>query len=83
MVHADKERIIQIITNLLSNVIKFTQEGIIIVKSQISSEQQSVMVEVKDPGTGISMEIYPKLFSKFATKSEKAPVLGCSFAITL
>ena len=38
--------------------------------------QQEVIVSVKNTGTGIYAEIYRRLFSKFATKSEKGTGLG-------
>ena len=35
-----------------------------------------MVIKVKDTGIGISPEIYPKLFTKFATKSDKGTGLG-------
>jgi signal transduction histidine kinase len=68
-VEADRERLIQVISNLLDNAIKFTKEGTI---SIITEEKDSkVVVSVKDTGTGIDPEILPRLFSKFASKSER------------
>jgi signal transduction histidine kinase len=73
VIEADKHRIIQVIYNLLSNSFKFTQEGIILVttrKDNTNSGNQ-VIVSVKDTGTGIGPEILPRLFTKFATKSNR------------
>ena len=68
-VEADRGRLIQVISNLLDNAIKFTKEGTI---SIITEEKDSqVVVSVKDTGTGIDPEIFPRLFSKFVTKSER------------
>jgi signal transduction histidine kinase len=68
-VEADRGRLIQVISNLLDNAIKFTKEGTI---SIITEEKDSqVIVSVKDTGTGIDPEILPRLFSKFVTKSER------------
>jgi signal transduction histidine kinase len=68
-VEADRGRLIQVISNLLDNAIKFTKEGTI---SIITEEKDSkVVVSVKDTGTGIDPEILPRLFSKFASKSER------------
>ena len=73
-VSADKERITQVISNLLNNALKFTDEGYI----SISAEKRGkdVRVTVKDTGVGIDQEILPRLFSKFVTKSEKGTGLG-------
>jgi signal transduction histidine kinase len=67
-VEADKERITQVIDNLLNNAIKFTKEGTIFVLVQGKDGQ--AIVNIKDEGQGIDTSILPKLFTKFATKSE-------------
>lgn len=74
IIEADKERIFQVISNLLSNALKFTKEGSIAVT--IEKVQKEVIVKVKDSGSGIDREIFPKLFEKFASKSEKGTGLG-------
>ena len=71
----DKGRLIQVITNLLGNALKFTKEGQITVTLTRDNNNQ-VKIIVKDSGTGIDEEIYPRLFSKFATKSEEGTGLG-------
>ena len=69
VVEADRSRLTQVISNLLSNSIKFTNsEGSISVRSE--KKDSHVIVSVKDTGTGIDPEIMPKLFTKFATKSQ-------------
>jgi two-component system sensor histidine kinase VicK len=74
IVEADKERIFQVLSNLLSNALKFTNEGSISVTTE--KLENEVIVKVKDSGSGIDLEILPKLFEKFATKSEKGTGLG-------
>jgi signal transduction histidine kinase len=79
VVYADKERISQVVNNLLSNAIKFTHkrgEGDIYLMTKKNNDDNSVIVTVKDTGTGIDPEIMPRLFTKFATKSEKGTGLG-------
>ena len=73
-VEADKARLIQVISNLLSNAIKFTKEGRIIIATQKKDTQ--VIVSVKDTGSGIDPQIFPKLFTKFASKSYQGTGLG-------
>ena len=68
-VEADRGRLIQVISNLLDNAIKFTKEGTISIITEEKDTQ--VIVSVKDTGTGIDPEILPRLFSKFVTKSER------------
>jgi two-component system, OmpR family, sensor histidine kinase VicK len=71
---ADKGRISQVISNLLSNALKFTREGIISITSEKKDGQ--IVVSIKDTGTGIHPEIMPRLFSRFATKSQSGTGLG-------
>ncbi len=71
---ADKERISQVLSNLLSNALKFTQKGSIEVTTE--KLENEVIVKVRDSGSGIDREIFPKLFEKFASKSEKGTGLG-------
>lgn len=73
-IHGDKERINQVVSNLLSNALKFTCEGFI--KIKIENANNSVIVSVEDSGSGIHPEIFPRLFCKFATKSDKGTGLG-------
>ena len=81
IIEADRERLNQVISNLLVNAIKFTKEGTISISEQENivskdSNIREVIVIVKDSGSGIDTEIAPKLFSKFATTSGKGTGLG-------
>jgi len=73
-VSGDKMRLSQVMLNLLDNAGKFTKRGSITITTEIKSDR--VQVTIKDTGTGIHPEIYPKLFSKFATKSDRGTGLG-------
>jgi signal transduction histidine kinase len=74
MVKGDRERIQQVMSNLINNALRFTKEGAIIVKTQ--SIDGLAQITVKDTGSGIDPEIMPRLFEKFVTKSEKGTGLG-------
>ena len=74
IVNADKDRILQVLSNLLSNALKFTKEGSIAVTTE--KVENEVIVKVKDSGSGIDREIFPKLFERFVSKSEKGTGLG-------
>ena len=69
LIEADKVRITQVIDNLVSNALKFTKEGTISLSVESNDKRQAV-VSVKDSGQGIDPSMLPKLFTKFATKSE-------------
>jgi signal transduction histidine kinase len=78
MIEGDRERILQVISNLLSNAIKFTEEGEVVVV--LDQKDGQTIVSVRDTGSGIAPEIYPNLFTKFTTKSEKGTGLGLFIA---
>jgi signal transduction histidine kinase len=74
-VYADKERIMQVLGNLLSNALKFTKQGTITIHSEQSDKSQ-LTVKVTDTGIGIDPALLLRLFTKFATKSDKGTGLG-------
>ena len=84
IVQIDKTKIFEVISNLLTNAIKFTDDsGTILITSEIAEndnddikEKEEALVKVKDTGKGIDPEIIPRLFTKFATKSEQGTGLG-------
>jgi signal transduction histidine kinase len=86
IVESDRNRLIQVVTNLLNNAIKFTNEGIITVtverKKDDNSNNNEIVVSIKDTGTGIDAEILPKLFTKFATKSKAEGGTGLGLFIS-
>jgi signal transduction histidine kinase len=76
IVEADRDRISQVIHNLLDNALKFTtthynQTIFVIVdkKKEGVKEKKVVIVSVKDTGEGIPEKILPKLFSKFSNSN--------------
>lgn len=80
-IDADRDRITQVISNLLANAIKFTskrKDGVISVSAERkkNSSQEEVIVSIKDTGEGINPEIQPRLFTKFATASFSGTGLG-------
>ena len=72
LVNADKYRISQVISNLLHNAMKFTNNGNTIninIKQENVHGIDEVIVRIIDTGIGIDSEIFPRLFTKFATNS--------------
>jgi signal transduction histidine kinase len=63
-----------VISNLLNNAIKFTEEGQITITAK--KRDNEAIISVKDTGTGIHPEVFSKLFSKFVSKSYQGTGLG-------
>jgi signal transduction histidine kinase len=84
-IDADKDRITQVVSNLLNNSMKSIEEEqeqqedeaerVISIVTQIRGNSELV-VSVSDNGKGIDSEIMPRLFTKFATKSFDGTGLG-------
>ncbi|MFY9965436.1 MAG: HAMP domain-containing sensor histidine kinase [Nitrososphaeraceae archaeon] len=88
-VRADRLRITQVMTNLVGNAIKFSNEGDTVTvsvseennmqnfkKNENSEGNRVLLIRVEDTGKGIDPEIMPRLFKKFASKSDKGMGLG-------
>jgi two-component system, OmpR family, sensor histidine kinase VicK len=75
IIEGDKGRISQVVFNLLSNAIKFTEEhGSVVISTEERKEEGErffVVILIKDTGIGIDPAILPRLFTKFASKSER------------
>lgn len=63
LVHADQDRVLQVLANLIGNAIKFTDTGGITVRAR--QEADKVKIQVVDTGIGISMENQNQIFKKF------------------
>ncbi|WP_298916822.1 ATP-binding protein [uncultured Nostoc sp.] len=64
-VFADKIKVRQVMTNLLDNAFKFTDEGQIHVRAVVDSTGTMAQISVRDTGIGIEMENSEQLFSPF------------------
>lgn len=82
VIKSDKEKITQIIYNLVDNAIKYGPEGQTITITVTKPEKNRVKVEVIDRGQGIAPELQEKLFTKFSqlepslTRSQEGTGLG-------
>ena len=65
IVNADKERILQVLTNLVVNSIKYGKEGGYTEVKVEEYDKDSIIVRVKDNGEGIEEEHLPRLFERF------------------
>jgi signal transduction histidine kinase len=83
-VHCDRDRITQVLNNLVNNAIKFTETGSILISTRKNGN--SIVVCVKDTGVGIKPEDIDKLFQSFSQvltgKDRKAGGTGLGLAIS-
>lgn len=77
----DKLRLTQVITNFLSNAIKFTQEGYILIGYEYREKERSVHIFVKDTGIGIPKEKQDAVFNRFTKLDEFAKGTGLGLSI--
>ncbi len=78
-VYADRNRLAQVISNLLNNALKFTSEGFVMITIDKKTDNNShdiAIINVCDSGSGVDPEIMPRLFTKFSSKSFSGTGLG-------
>ncbi len=73
MIKADKNKIIQVISNLLNNATRFAHSRIDI---YLTNELSNLLCSVKDDGVGIDDLILPHIFKRYVTKSSQGLGLG-------
>jgi signal transduction histidine kinase len=73
-IFADRYRITQVISNIINNAIKFTDQGVISIIGNVNDKELSV--QISDTGKGIDGEIVSRLFDKFVSRSEQGTGLG-------
>ena len=79
-VHSDSKRLMQVLSNFLTNAVKFTDTGSITISYIVQNDE--VTVSVTDTGTGISAEHCNNIFSRFARVNESRPGAGLGLSIS-
>src|SRR6185369_10229004 len=69
---SDRLRLRQILINLVSNAVKFTEQGSVQIVARFIAERSLLEVEVIDTGIGIRSEMYERLFEPFAQADASA-----------
>ncbi len=62
-IRADMEKLMEVVTNLVDNAIKYTKQGGVTVR--LLQDGQEIQLSVEDTGIGIAKEDQPKIFEKF------------------
>ncbi|MFO0597199.1 MAG: ATP-binding protein [Myxococcaceae bacterium] len=82
----DALRLMQVISNLVSNAIKFTQRGGVTVVVQTTphgAEQVKLVIEVRDTGPGLSSDELKQLFKPFSRLARDANVKGTGLGLSI
>lgn len=78
----DREKMQQVLTNLISNAMDFTDNGTITVSIEEKSDsEESIWVKVSDTGKGLDSSIMKNLFQKFVTGQNKTKGTGLGLFI--
>jgi len=85
MIQADPLRLNQILTNLISNAVKFTEKGHVSVRAKQDNDEW-MRIEVEDTGVGIDPENLEAIFEEFrqadGSSTRRAEGTGLGLAIT-
>jgi signal transduction histidine kinase len=80
----DRERVVQLLTNLVGNALKFTPRGGG-VSVRLSDEPDGVTIEVRDSGPGIPPDELPRIFDRFyrGTNTGEARASGSGLGLAI
>lgn len=81
----DSQRIMQVLLNLLSNSIKFSNKGTVLLRVSLREDdnRQELLFEVSDEGRGIKVEERPKIFTEFGRSESSKDVDGTGLGLAL
>lgn len=83
-INSDEARLRQILTNLITNAIKFTDQGGITVRLGVLQNQRSnLLIDVEDTGVGIPVEDHKRIFEPFVQLGEHAINQGTGLGLTI
>ena len=72
---SDRQKVKQVVLNLLSNALKFTPAGSVVIAASYDGADRMVSIEVRDTGVGIPVESQSKVFEDFR-QLDSSPTRG-------
>lgn len=81
MIHSERQRVLQVMTNFLHNATKFTKEGEIRFGCQLQGEE-GIRFYVSDTGIGIPEDVQSKIFNRFMKLDREMPGTGLGLALS-
>ena len=64
--HTDQGKVSQILRNLISNALKFTEAGTVRVSAKLAADTDMIVISVADTGVGIARENHRRVFEEFS-----------------
>ena len=80
LIHADQQRIQQVLLNLIGNAVKYTPDGGL-VHVELMTDAEGVLIRVADSGKGIDPDHLPHIFELFTRGERDASGLGVGLAV--
>ncbi len=83
---ADPNRLHQLLLNLIGNAVKFTQDGVIVLRVQLTQEEEQapkLLFSVSDTGMGIGTEYHHQIFQRFERGEENSPHNGTGLGLAI
>ncbi len=81
--YADPERLIQVLINLITNAIKFSQEDQAVLISSTKLPNEELRIQIEDSGAGISKEIQERIFEQFVKSNSKENAEGTGLGLPI
>ena len=83
-IECDRRRIGQVITNLLSNALKFTESGEVVVGLRFEPQESNVVISVRDTGVGIAEDELDAIFQEYQQVGEnKRKIKGTGLGLAI
>ncbi len=85
MVFADKEKIRQVLINLIGNAVKYGKENGAIVASMYNTDEHLVLIEISDDGVGIPEDNLNRIFERFyrTEKGRSIDITGSGLGLAI
>lgn len=81
-IETDKERLQQVLINLLTNANKFTTKGSITLKLELSQDKKNAIFSVEDTGCGVPLHKQKNIFNRFEKLNENIQGVGLGLSIS-
>ena len=81
-VYGDASRLVQVLTNLLGNSLKYTERGGS-VTVHAAPRGDTVILSVRDTGSGIPADILPRIFERYYTRRREANKSGSGLGLAI